>query len=100
MERAVGIRRGGQDMGVPSGCYKQNLANTRRRKRAKVRIGPGLRECEVGYETIFCDELRLRWRGPLHKKRGGAEHERAMVGVANRTWPIQDRERNWESEIK
>ena len=34
--------------------------------------------------------------GYMHR-RGGAEHERVQVGVTNRTWPIQDeeRERNW-----
>ena len=31
---------------------------------------------------------------------GGAEDERAKVGAANRTWTIQDRERDWESKIR
>ena len=30
----------------------------------------------------------------------GAEHWRFKVGVANRTWPIQDRERDGESKIR
>ena len=33
-------------------------------------------------------------------KGGGQEHERAKVGVANSTWPIQDRERDGEPGIK
>ena len=32
--------------------------------------------------------------------KGRAGHERAKVGVANRTWSIQDRERDGESKIK
>ena len=34
------------------------------KKRDKVRDGPGLKECEAGYETNNCEELRVRWRGP------------------------------------
>ena len=32
--------------------------------------------------------------------KGGAAHERVKVGAANITWPIQDREKDGESEIK
>ena len=44
-------------------CLKQNMASRRERKRAKLRVGPGLGECEARYETNGCGELRVRWRG-------------------------------------
>ena len=36
----------------------------------------------------------------MRVRRGGAEHERAEVGVANRIRPIQDIEGDGESQIK
>ena len=33
-------------------------------------------------------------------RRGGEEHVRPKVGVADRTWPIQDKEGDGESKIK
>ena len=36
----------------------------------------------------------------MRNSRGGAEHERVKAGVANKTWPIQEVERDWKSEIK
>ena len=63
-------------------------------------VGPGPGECIPGYETSNCRALRFRWRGPVGIRRGGAGHGRAKVGVANRTWPIQDIERDGESRIK
>ena len=71
---------------------EQNMASMRETKRDKVGVGPGLRECEAGYETNSCVELRVRWRG-LYALERGEEHERAKVGTANRTWPLQDGER-------
>ena len=44
-------------------------------------------------ETCALDE-----EGYCIKRR--AEHELVKVGAANRTWPIQDRERDGESKIK
>ena len=41
---------------------KQNMASRGERKRDKVRVGPGLRECEARYETKNCGEFRVRWR--------------------------------------
>ena len=35
---------------VSRGCLKHNKASRRERKREKVRVGPGLRVCEAGYE--------------------------------------------------
>ena len=58
-------RRGGQNMNVLRWVYKQNLADTRRRKTEKVSVGPGLRDCGAGYETNNCGKLRVRWRGLL-----------------------------------
>ena len=60
------------------GCLKQNMASRRERKREKVRVGPGLRECEAGYKTNNCRELRVSGEGYMHR-RGGAEHERVKV---------------------
>ena len=48
-------------------------------EREKVRVGPGLRECEAGYETNNCGKLRVRWSWNW--------------GVSKRTWPIQDEKR-------
>ena len=44
------------------GCCKQNTAFIRERKREKLAVGPGPRECKAGYETNNCGELRVRWR--------------------------------------
>ena len=53
-----------KSMHVPvGGCLNQKMASRRERKKAKVSVGPGLRECEAGYETNSCVELRVRWRG-------------------------------------
>ena len=131
------------------------MALRRQRTSEKVRAGPGLKECEAGFETSNCGELRVRWRwlvgkwGIGHKvakgdawditrpleerereERGGwtriesvkldtrqtivescaldgegyVSYERGdgrvKDGVANRTWPIQDIERDVESRIK
>ena len=48
------------------------------------------------------ESCALDGEGYVHKviRRGGAEHERVKVGVANRNWPIQDMEKNGESKIK
>ena len=46
------------------GCLKQNTAFIRERKRKKVAVGPGSRECKAGYETNNCGEQNisvLRW---------------------------------------
>ena len=42
------------------GLMKQNMASRRERRREKVRAGPGLGECEAGYATNNCGELRVR----------------------------------------
>ena len=36
------------------GCLKQNMASRREKKRVKVKVGPGLRECEIGYKPNNC----------------------------------------------
>ena len=41
----------------------EHCLQEREKEREKVRVGPGLRECEAGYETNNCVELRVRWRG-------------------------------------
>ena len=73
MERAICIREGGQNMSVPRWEPQKNSADTRRKKREKVRAGPGPRECEAGYETNNCGELRvaLDEEGHTHRKWGG-----------------------------
>ena len=38
----------------------------REKEREKVSVGPGLGECEAGYETNNYGELRVRWSGLLH----------------------------------
>ena len=45
------------------GCLKQNMVFRRQRKREKVVVGPGSKECIAGYERNSCRELRVRWRG-------------------------------------
>ena len=47
---------------VRRGCCKKNTAFRRERKREKVAVGPGSRECNAGYETKKCGELRVRCR--------------------------------------
>ena len=42
------------------GCLKQNMASRRQRKREKVTVGPGSRECKAIYETNNFGELRVR----------------------------------------
>ena len=49
---------------------KQNLAFKRRRKRGKVRIGPGLRDCEAGYKTIIVVSCALYGEGYCIKRGG------------------------------
>ena len=34
----------------------------RQRRREKVVVGPGSRECKAGYETKYRGKLRVRWR--------------------------------------
>ena len=85
------LREKSMDMSV-GGCLKRNMFSRRQRKRGKVTVGPGLKECIAGHETSNFGELRVRWRGPWALK-GGAQHERAKAGVANRTWSPEDRER-------
>ena len=59
---------------VSGGCCKQNTAFIRERKREKLAVGPGPRECKHGYETNNCGELRVRWRKQCALGEGGAEH--------------------------
>ena len=59
----------GMDVSVV-GYLKQKMAFRRERRREKVRVGPGLRECQVRYETNNCGEKRVRWRGPSALKGG------------------------------
>ena len=44
------------------------MADTRRKKREKVGVGPGLRECEAGYETNNYGELRVDREGYMHRR--------------------------------
>ena len=66
MERAICIGEGGQHMSVPRWAPQTQLGLYKTEKeRGRVRFGPGLRECEAGYETNKCGKLRVRWRGQL-----------------------------------
>ena len=47
---------------------------------------------------VTLESCALDGEGYAHKKRV-PEYMRVEVGVANRTWPIQDIERNGESKI-
>ena len=76
---------------------KQNTAFRRERKREKVVAGPGSRECKAGYETNNRGESRVRWQGLCALGEGGGL---VKVGVAKITWPIQDIEKDGESQIK
>ena len=60
---------------------KQIIASRRKGRRGKVRVGPGLRKCESGYETNIFLELRVEWRGISAWERGG------------RTWVCQGESR-------
>ena len=75
MERAICIGEGEQKMSVPRqtelGLYKTE------KQREKVRAGPGLRECEAGYETKNCGELCVSRRVPQTKP-GRYKTEREM----------------------
>ena len=87
MERAIALKGG------TSGLGSQPFLKTRE----KVRVGPGLGECEAGYETSNCGEVRvLDGEGYMHR-REGAEDGRVKVEAANRILPIQDgkSERKW-----
>ena len=83
----VGVKVGVSNLQTELGRYKTE-------KREKVGFRPGLRECRAGYETYICGKLRitLDGEGYMHRRRG-AEHGLVKVGVSNRTWPIQDGER-------
>ena len=62
-ERRIGVSVGG--------CLKQNMVSRRQRKREKLAVGPGSRECKAGHETNNCGELRVRWRGLCALGKGG-----------------------------
>ena len=63
-------------------------------------VGPGSRESKAGFERNSCAELRVKSSG-LCALGEGAEHERAKVGVANRTsLIIQDIEGDGGSMIR
>ena len=36
------------------------------KEREKMGVGPGLRECEAGYEKNIYGEVHVRWRGLLY----------------------------------
>ena len=58
-------------MGVSvGGCLKQNMVFRRQRKREKVVVGPGSRECIAGYETSSCRELHARLKGLVGSANG------------------------------
>ena len=74
-----------KSMGVSVGGMLETEHGLQERdKEEVVGVGPGLREFEAGCETNNTVELRVRWRGHMHR-RGGIEHERVKVGAANRT---------------
>ena len=73
MERAIWIKRGGTEheratVGVGNRTWP---IKDKERGRWNVWVGPGLRECNAGYETNNCGEFRVRWSGLLHSKGGG-----------------------------
>ena len=77
-------KRGGKTWACQGGCCKQSMSSRRQRKREKVAVGPGPRQCKAGDETKICGKLRLRWGGLCALGNGGAENGRAKAGVANR----------------
>ena len=64
-----------------------------------MRVGSGLGCVKLDMRLTVVGSCALDGEGCCIR-RGGAEHGRARVGVANITWPIQDRTRDSESEIK
>ena len=50
------------DVSVVGGCLKQDVVLGRQRKRVKVMVEPGSKECVAGYETKGCKEMRVRLR--------------------------------------
>ena len=85
-------------MSVVGGWLKQKMASRRQRRIEKVMVGLGSRECKAGYDSDNCGKFRVRWRGLCALGRV-PEYMRVKAGVANRTWPIQDIERDGESRI-
>ena len=72
-------REGGRSMNVSRRWVSSTeLGRYKTEKERKVSVGPGLRECEAGYQTNNYGELRVRWRGLLHSK-GGTEHDRVKA---------------------
>ena len=47
---------------VVGGCLKQDVVFGRQRKRVKVMVEPGSKECIAGYETNSCREMRVGLR--------------------------------------
>ena len=76
------------------------MVSRRQRKREKVAVGQGLRECKAGYETKKCGELRVRWRELRALGERGQNTSVCKSGFWNITWPIKDIEKDREPEIK
>ena len=77
------------------GCLKQKMVFRRQRKREKVVVGPGSKECIAGYETHSCRKISVRWRGPVGRWQGG--HVRVSRGVLQTEHGLQKREKESES---
>ena len=77
------------------GCFKQNMVFIRQRKRGKVVVGPGSKECIAEYETNGCRDLRVRWRGLVGRWEVG--HEHASRGVLQTEHGVHKREKERKS---
>ena len=53
---------------------KQKMVFRRQRKRGKVAVVPGSRECNEENETNNCGQLRVRWKGPCALGEGGGRN--------------------------
>ena len=53
-------------MGVSGGCCKQNMVFIRQRKREKVTVGPGSKECNLDMRQATLESCALDGEGYVH----------------------------------
>ena len=73
-------------------CLKQNMASRREKRERKVRLGQNLESLKLDMRQTIFESCALDEQGYMHR-RGRAEHECVKAGATNKTWPIQDGER-------